>query len=909
MNLLDCIDCIDCIYCILHLTNYIIMKNLIKNSTRIAFMFIMGFFFVTNSVAFAAVTIPPACSVPGDCSELTPSFQNVLSQDYMRWFDDAEDNYIGFTAPGVLTGDTTWTLPITDGSLGEILSTDGSGNLSWATNSAGGEINTATNVGGFVEWFRDKIGTTLNFRTLQSSDSSIAITQNADDIDLVANVSIPVDSVNTQTGAVVLDSDDISEGTTNLYFTSAEDTKLAGIAAGAEVNVQSDWNAASGDALILNKPTFFDGLFASLTSTPTTLAGYGITNALTSTAISALPVSTFTNDSGYLTTDANTTYTGSGGVTLTGTDFTADLGTAIDSSEITDGTIVAGDLGTIAVSEFTNDAGYVTTAAPVDSVNTQTGAVVLDSDDISEGTTNLYFTSAEDTKLAGIAAGAEVNVQSDWNAASGDALILNKPTFFDGLFASLTSTPTTLAGYGITNALTSTAISALPVSTFTNDSGYLTSITGGSLGELSDLTLTGQAQGDILYNNGTAWVNLAPGTSGQVLQTNGAAANPSWVTSSGGATQLSDLSDVNTSTATNRNVLVADGVDFESRALVEADISDLGTYITSSSTDTLTNKTFDTNGTGNSLSNVDVADLANGTDGELITWNATGVPATVAVGTSGQVLTSNGAGTVPTFQTGGGGSGTLNTLSEADSQVGGADIATLDFGTGFDLTEPLDTKIKVDLDLSELGNVAVTGDWDFGGGGIEVENNATVPGSCTDGQIFVDNDATSGQRLYACESGSFVVQGDGGATHYPPFGSYGVEANTTSTTPDTANVYKKIDGAEFSAGTLSEFTYSSNRLTYTGTESKHFHIVSNYDFTTSNNVVVAVKWYKNGSSIGFPVRSKVGTGSDVASVSVHADAVLATNDYLELWFKNETNTAAVLFEDVYTFVMGMQMTP
>lgn len=48
----------------------------------------------------------------------------------------------------------------------------------------------------------------------------------------------------------------------------------------------------------------------------------------------------------------------------------------------------------------------------------------------------------------------------------------------------------------------------------------------------------------------------------------------------GGASQLSDLSDVNTSTATNRNVLVADGVDWESRALTEADISDLGTYLT-----------------------------------------------------------------------------------------------------------------------------------------------------------------------------------------------------------------------------------------------------------------------------------------------------------------------------------------
>ena len=38
-------------------------------------------------------------------------------------------------------------------------------------------------------------------------------------------------------------------------YTSNEKTKLAGIAAGAEVNVNADWNASTGDAAILNKPT------------------------------------------------------------------------------------------------------------------------------------------------------------------------------------------------------------------------------------------------------------------------------------------------------------------------------------------------------------------------------------------------------------------------------------------------------------------------------------------------------------------------------------------------------------------------------------------------------------------------------------------------------------------------------
>ena len=63
-----------------------------------------------------------------------------------------------------------------------------------------------------------------------------------------------------------------------------------------------------------------------------------------------------------------------------------------------------------------------------------------------------------------------------------------------------------------------------------------------------------------------------------------------------------------TDTLTNKTINTASNT----ITIVEADISDLGSYITASSTDTLTNKTFDANGTGNSLSNVEVADLASG---------------------------------------------------------------------------------------------------------------------------------------------------------------------------------------------------------------------------------------------------------------------------------------------------------
>ncbi|MDE2472659.1 MAG: hypothetical protein KGL35_29025 [Bradyrhizobium sp.] len=57
-----------------------------------------------------------------------------------------------------------------------------------------------------------------------------------------------------------------------------------------------------------------------------------------------------------------------------------------------------------------------------------------------------------------------------------------------------------------------------------------TSGTIGTAGVLNDLALISQAQGDIYYYNGSHLVALPPRTSGDVLTTQGASANPIWVT-------------------------------------------------------------------------------------------------------------------------------------------------------------------------------------------------------------------------------------------------------------------------------------------------------------------------------------------------------------------------------------------
>ena len=53
------------------------------------------------------------------------------------FYDDAENNYIAIKAPDALTSNTTYNLPVSDGSNGQFLQTDGSGTLLWATASGG----------------------------------------------------------------------------------------------------------------------------------------------------------------------------------------------------------------------------------------------------------------------------------------------------------------------------------------------------------------------------------------------------------------------------------------------------------------------------------------------------------------------------------------------------------------------------------------------------------------------------------------------------------------------------------------------------------------------------------------------------------------------------------------------------
>lgn len=72
--------------------------------------------------------------------------------------------------------------------------------------------------------------------------------------------------------------------------------------------------------------------------------------------------------------------------------------------------------------------------------------------------------------------------------------------------------------------------------------GGLDELTAGEEVFVMNLYSLPYQQGDIIYHNGTALTVLHPGTSGQILKTNGVGANPEWTTGGGGGITRSILS-------------------------------------------------------------------------------------------------------------------------------------------------------------------------------------------------------------------------------------------------------------------------------------------------------------------------------------------------------------------------------
>jgi hypothetical protein len=93
-----------------------------------------------NTGAFTTLSASGALTSGGNIL-VNPTGTSAGNTGEIRWYELAANgsNYTAFKATDAMAANVTYTLPATDGTVGQFLKTDGSGNLSWAASSSGAD--------------------------------------------------------------------------------------------------------------------------------------------------------------------------------------------------------------------------------------------------------------------------------------------------------------------------------------------------------------------------------------------------------------------------------------------------------------------------------------------------------------------------------------------------------------------------------------------------------------------------------------------------------------------------------------------------------------------------------------------------------------------------------------------------
>jgi len=202
----------------------------------------------------------------------TPSIYDDVTKGFIvgsRWILDNGDLYI-CTDNTII--DSVWELQIIGSQDLQSVTTNGNtttntvivGNLtSNYSQISPTDIGTENNVTGTYAFLGNTGELGLNNGSFESNLKNTNVNDDAVILEFPSKVTgsyiiATTEDIPTNTSDLTNDSNFVSDAYyvhTDNNFTSTLKTKLDGIADGAEVNVNADWNATSGDAQILNKPT------------------------------------------------------------------------------------------------------------------------------------------------------------------------------------------------------------------------------------------------------------------------------------------------------------------------------------------------------------------------------------------------------------------------------------------------------------------------------------------------------------------------------------------------------------------------------------------------------------------------------------------------------------------------------
>ena len=266
---------------------------------------------------------------------------------------------------------------------------------------------------------------------------------------------------------------------------------------------------------------------------------------------------------------------------------------------------------------------------------------------------------------------------------------------------------------------------------------------------------------------------------------------------------------------------------------------------------------------------VTLGKLDGGTDGNLITYDASGNPAVVNTGNSGQVLTSNGSGAAPTFQAVSSGA-TINnatanelvTVASTTTQLDAESNLTFDGnnltqttdadGEGFILTTSGNTynQITLDADRSSANNPvgAIIAKWDGNTIGSVQWNTGADTTNKDDGwfDLRTAEGGSNTERLRVAQDGTVTVAG-----HIKQDGGFGIMEPCFNATmgDDVAcndQTWTILDTILRKNGT--DIAKSKNRSP--GTVNDWFHVTGSYSCELADaDYIEMYHWHNEGGRL------------------------------------------------------------
>jgi hypothetical protein len=216
---------------------------------------------------------------------------------------------------------------------------------------------------------------------------------------------IAVTSVNTQVGDVVLDTDNVTEGDTNKYFT--EERSRNALSAGGDLQYDSTTGLISFTDAVTSVNTQVGDVVLNTDNVAEGDTNKYFTEERSRQALSVGGDLQYDSTTGLISfTDAVTSVNTQVGDVVLNTDNVAegDTNKYFTEERSRNALSAGGDL------QYDSTTGLISFTDAVTSVNTQVGDVVLNTDNVAEGDTNKYFT--EERSRNALSAGGDLQYDS-----------------------------------------------------------------------------------------------------------------------------------------------------------------------------------------------------------------------------------------------------------------------------------------------------------------------------------------------------------------------------------------------------------------------------------------------------------------------------------------------------------------